>query len=129
MYYSQMISERIKFRLRVCGISVKKMLSDLDLSINTISELGKGKEISYVSFAHIAEYLNCSTDYLLGRTDQIDLNTGKSVDVDVNIGDNSANINIGYSPDDVALLNLINKMDLIDRSKLIFELSQKYYVK
>lgn len=126
MYYSQMIAERIKFRLKVCGISTKKMLSDLELNINTLSDLGKGKQMSYVSFAHIAEYLNCSTDYLLGRTDQVDLNTGKAVDVDVNIGDNSANITLGYSPDDVALLNLIHKMDLIDRSKLIFELSQRY---
>ena len=129
MYYSQLTAERIKYRLKVCGIPMKTMLSDLELGINTVSKLAKGDEISYVSFAHIAEYLNCSTDYLLGRTDQVDVNTGKAVDVDVNIGDNSANINIGYSPDDVALLNLIHKMDLIDRSKLIFELSQRYNVK
>lgn len=43
------------------------MLADLNMGINTISELSKGKQLSYLSFAKIADYLDCSVDYLLGR--------------------------------------------------------------
>ena len=45
------------------------MLADLNMGINTISELSKGKQLSYLSFAKIADYLDCSVDYLLGRAD------------------------------------------------------------
>ena len=43
------------------------MLADLNMGINTISELSKGKQLSYLSFAKISDYLDCSVDYLLGR--------------------------------------------------------------
>lgn len=39
------------------------------MNINAISEFGKGKQLSCISLAKIADYLDCSVDYLLGRTD------------------------------------------------------------
>lgn len=69
MQNSQLVAERIKSRIKELGKSVKVTLSDLGMGINTISELSKGKEISYARLADIAEYLNCSVDYLLGRVD------------------------------------------------------------
>lgn len=67
MYNSQEIALKIKSRLKLLGISSKKMLDDLGMGINTISEFAKGKQISYLSLAKIADYLGCSVDYLLGR--------------------------------------------------------------
>ena len=72
MYITQEIAERIKNRAKAKNITLKCMLSDCDLGINTISEFSKGKQLSCISFAKIADYLDCSTDYLLGRTDNLD---------------------------------------------------------
>lgn len=67
MYISQEVAERIKSTLKSQNKSTKSMLADLNMGINTISELSKGKQLSYLSFAKIADYLDCSVDYLLGR--------------------------------------------------------------
>lgn len=69
MYVTQEIANRIKKQLKNQHKTSKDMLSTLNMGINTISELAKGKQMSCISLAHIADYLNCSVDYLLGRTD------------------------------------------------------------
>ena len=55
------------------------MLSDLGFGINLISQLAHGQEISSINLAKIADYLNCSVDYLLGRTDVIEVNRDGNV--------------------------------------------------
>lgn len=74
MYITQNIANRIKSRLKSQHISMKTMLSDLDMGINSISEFSKGKQMSCISLARIADYLDCSVDYLLGRTDNPEVN-------------------------------------------------------
>lgn len=74
MYITQDIANRIKSRLKSQRISTKEMLSDLDMGINAISEFAKGKQMSCITLARIADYLNCSVDYLLGRTDNSEVN-------------------------------------------------------
>ena len=74
MYITQDIASRIKTRLKESGAPMKKMLADLDLGINAISEFAKGKQLSCITLARIADYLNCSVDYLLGRTDNPEIN-------------------------------------------------------
>ena len=69
MYVTQDIADRIKWRLKEKGIRTKDMLSDLNMGINAISEFAKGKQMSCIALARIADYLDCSVDYLLGRTD------------------------------------------------------------
>lgn len=49
-------------------------MADCELGINTVSQLSSGRVISYVSLALIAEHLDCSVDYLLGRTDNPEVN-------------------------------------------------------
>lgn len=74
MYITNDIAERIRERVSSQGKQIKVMLGDLNLGINTISEFAKGKQISCISLARIADYLDCSVDYLLGRTDNPDIN-------------------------------------------------------
>lgn len=74
MYVTQEIANRIKTQLKASGISTKVMLSDLEMGINSISEFSKGKQMSCISLARIADYLDCSVDYLLGRTDNPEVN-------------------------------------------------------
>ena len=44
------------------------MFAELDLSKGTLSNLRLGKKISADSLARIADYLDCSIDFLMGRT-------------------------------------------------------------
>ena len=74
MHDSYKITKCIKNRAKQQGTSQGEMLSECGLGINTISELSKGKQISYANFAKIADYLDCSVDYLLGRTDKPEIN-------------------------------------------------------
>lgn len=74
MYNTQDIANRIKLKLKEQHKATKDMLCVLDMGINSISEFSKGKQMSCISLARIADYLNCSVDYLLGRTDNPDVN-------------------------------------------------------
>lgn len=69
MYDTQSIAFIIKKTAKEKGITIKQLLENSHLNINTISELSKGKQISYLSFAAIADNLCVSVDYLLGRTE------------------------------------------------------------
>ena len=79
MYNSQEIAAKIKETAKKKGVIIKKMLSDLEINVNTISMLAKGREISYINFAKIAEYLNCSVDYLLGRINAPDISANDNI--------------------------------------------------
>lgn len=69
MYDVQSIASRIKKEAKTQKYKLSDMLKELGLGINAISQLSSGQEMSYLTFASIADYLNCSVDYLLGRTD------------------------------------------------------------
>lgn len=70
MYDSTMIVKKIKHLLLDKGISARTMLSELGMGVNTLNQLECGRAMSYLSFANIADFLDVSVDYLLGRTDK-----------------------------------------------------------
>ncbi|MDO5549038.1 MAG: helix-turn-helix transcriptional regulator [Eubacteriales bacterium] len=74
MYKSLNIAEAIKSRAKIQGVSLKDMLSELSLGSNTISHMRHDRMIAADSLARIADYLDCSVDYLLGRTDKPEIN-------------------------------------------------------
>ena len=74
MYITQDIAFRIKSTAKLKQITMKQLLSECNLNINAVSEFSKGKNLSCVSLAKIADYLDCSVDYLLGRTDNPEIN-------------------------------------------------------
>lgn len=74
MYTATLLSERIKSQAKTKGIRLKDMLLELDLNINTISQISDKKGLSCFPLARIADYLDCSVDYLLGRTDKPEVN-------------------------------------------------------
>lgn len=70
MYETSITVERIKFIAKQNGISVKTMLEDCGLNKNTLSSMqSRGSWLQSNNLAKIADYLNCSVDYLLGRVD------------------------------------------------------------
>ncbi len=69
MYNSQEIANRIKLMAKQQGKSVDELLESCKLGKNTVYKINRGADILTLNFAKIADYLNCSIDYLLGRTD------------------------------------------------------------
>lgn len=66
-YSSYDLAIKIKLMAKEKGIVIKIMLEDLELGSNTMSALYHGKMPSAESVARIADYLDCSMDYLMGR--------------------------------------------------------------
>ena len=69
MYTSHNLAIMIKKQAKQQKTVIKDMLSECELGSNTMSALYHGKSIAFDSLAKIADYLDCSGDYLLGRTD------------------------------------------------------------
>ena len=69
MYISQDVADRIKNLAQKKSISVKKLLSDIGLGFNTMSNM-RNSMPKADNLAKIADYLGCSVDYLLGRTEE-----------------------------------------------------------
>lgn len=69
MYNAQNTKDRIKQLCKLKKINVKQMLIDCSLGANAIQQINDTKGMASFSLAKIADYLNCSVDYLLGRTD------------------------------------------------------------
>lgn len=76
MYISANVAERIKSRAKEQEVSVKKLLEDVGLGFNTMSNM-KSSMPKADNLAKIADYLDCSVDYLLGRTDNPEINKSK----------------------------------------------------
>lgn len=73
MYNSADAADRIKALSKKRGVSVRKLLTDVGLGFNTMSNM-KTSMPKADNLAKIADYLDCSVDYLLGRTDVPELN-------------------------------------------------------
>lgn len=74
MYNAQELTSRIKNRAKEKNVLIRDMLSACDLSINAISQISDKKGLACFPLARIADYLDCSVDYLLGRTDNPEVN-------------------------------------------------------
>lgn len=128
MYNSQEIAQIIKKMAKERNITIKQLLENCNLNINTISELSKGKQISYINFAIIADNLGCSVDYLLGRTDAPQENTINNQNATITdsvqaikspVTINSSKENKDTDKDDEQLLEMIKSLNLVERSKII----------
>ena len=69
MYNSQETVNRIKFQAKKQNISINQLLSNCGLGKSTITKMSNGADILTHNFLKIANYLDCSVDYLLGKTD------------------------------------------------------------
>lgn len=69
MYNSHDLAIKIKTVAKIRNKVIKEMLVACELGSNTMSGLYHGKAIAFDSLGMIADYLDCSVDYLLGRTE------------------------------------------------------------
>lgn len=92
MYNSSETSIRIKKLAKEKGIQMIELQEKCGLSKNTIMQSGKSQEgMKAKNLYAIAEMLECSVDYLLGRTDNPNTTTGNNI--------NSVNIVNGSNGD------------------------------
>ncbi len=69
------ISTIIKTLCKFKGITISTLLSDCNLTKSFIYDLEKrATSPSCDKISRIADYFNCSVDYLLGRTDNPEVN-------------------------------------------------------
>lgn len=73
LYISNNVAERIKQTSKEKGIPLKKVLENAGLGFNTMSNM-KTSMPKADNLAKIADCLDCSVDYLLGRTDNPEIN-------------------------------------------------------
>lgn len=75
MYNSQEVANTIKSVAKTQNVTIGKMLSDCALSINTLSSMQSGGYYPRLeAICKIADYLKVSIDFLLGRTDNPNIN-------------------------------------------------------
>lgn len=74
MYTSHNLVSNIKSRAKERDVLIRDMLMCCELNINALNQISDKKGLSSFALAKIADYLDCSVDYLLGRTDNPDIN-------------------------------------------------------
>ena len=79
MYVSYEIAERIKKQANIKNINLQDVLKQCGLGKNAITHLYDNHMIKADSLAKIADVLNCSIDYLMGRTDIVEINKNNEI--------------------------------------------------
>ena len=118
------VANRIKELCKLKGSSVSKMLEVCNIRKSLIYDLEKRNASPSIEvIGQIADYLNCSVDYLFGRTDNPEVtynNHALSGDGGVAVAGGNANIAISdQQKEDTELLNLIKSLSLKKRVKII----------
>lgn len=105
-YNAVVTSDRIKAKAKEMGITISHLNLVCGLSENTIKRAGKSTEgMKAKNLFMIAETLDCSVDYLLGRTSEPDVHPSHA--------------DCSFSEEDIKLLSLIHSLDLVGKSKVI----------
>ena len=66
---------KLKYLRKKMGISQLKLAMDLNMNQNSVSRYENGeREADYATLIKFADYFNVSIDYLLGRTENPDIN-------------------------------------------------------
>lgn len=72
MHNAQEISKIVKATLKLQGKSTKAMLLECEMNKDTLHTMDKGSMLLADRLCRIADYLDVSIDYLMGRTDKQD---------------------------------------------------------
>lgn len=129
MYNSQDTYNRIRDMVKRTGISIKKLNEECSLSENAISSASKSQDgMKARNLYAISNCLDCSVDFLLGRTDnpQAHKSAGGGLvnnapikgDYNMNAGNINVNTSSSASYQD-ELNSLYSKLTLIQQAKLL----------
>ncbi len=134
MYTAQTTKERIK---KMCKTSIEQMLADCSLGPNAVRQINDNKGMASFSLAKIADYLECSVDYLLGRTDNPTSHITQAgstvnnapISGNFNSIGNSGSINVSTNEhtldeNEKALLEYYNALSPVDRAQLLLDIAK-----
>lgn len=123
MENTQIIAERIKTQAKIKNIPVKQILEHYSLGKNLINKLSNGSDVYSLNLLKIADYLGCSTDYLLGRVDTPNgtytINNQNTTVSGTQANVINGNINSKDNSDTQELLELIKSLPLVKRAEAI----------
>lgn len=117
MYNSSETSTRIRQLAKEKGIQMSELQEKCGLSKNTIMQSGKSQEgMKAKNLYAIAELLECSVDYLLGRTDNpnetnITVTDNKQTSL---TGNNSISVNSAVPNKDTLTEQFMQKFEQLD---------------
>lgn len=134
MYNAQTVRDRIEIRRKEKGISnLEIMLKELNIGKSTVWAMTDNKGIGCFALAKIADRLDCSTDYLLGRTN----NPNVAADTYINGNNNGVQaISNGHhssltvngtnskDKDTDELVDLVQSLPLIKKAEAIIYLNK-----
>lgn len=120
-YISSDISERIKKKLREFGVTAEQMLSELGMGKRTLQNY-KTSMPKADNLAYIADYLDCSVDYLLGRTDNPNIGENNINNFDTTINGTQANIIQGTEKDLDEIKAALSKLTSSKRHRAIADM-------
>lgn len=123
-YSPALTAERIRTIAHQKGISMSKLSGTCQLSKNTIKQSGNGIDgMKAKNLFLISEVLNCSVDYLLGRTDVKEVcsaplcyNNQNNMKID---GNNEVNINNNLSDTEKELHEIFQNLSYRKRIELM----------
>lgn len=130
MYTAQIIKDRVKEQQQLHKISNSdEMMKELGLGVNIIRQMSDKKGVSCFALATIADKLNCSVDYLLGRVDEPKTtfqNISSSNIINGSNGNNSPLTVNNNDTDDVTkeIVDLVKSLPLVERAKAIIYLNE-----
>ena len=109
LYILSNVVERIKTQAKIKKKSTTKMLENCDLSKNTLFSMNtRGSWILANNLAVMADYLDCSVDYLLGRTDNPE---SHKIQEKNTIASNDEQL--------AAVIDIYEKLDIIGKARLL----------
>lgn len=133
MYNSQETIFRIKQRAKEQGIAILDLQTKCDLGRNAISQAAKSQDgMKARNLFAIAEVLDCSVDYLLGRTDSPTVSGNNISNFDTTINGTQANIIQGAETDLDEIKVALSKLTSSNRHRAIadmLDLLEKYIEK
>ncbi len=106
------------------GLSASKVSADTGISTGNISDWKKGRSMpTAIKLDILANYLNCSVDYLLGRTDNPEIsqnysNNSISNSNNVAFGENSSVESAGGEMEK-EICDILSSLNLRERSELL----------
>ena len=122
MYNSQETIFRIKQRAKEQGIAILDLQAKCDLGRNAISQAAKSQDgMKARNLFAIAEVLNCSVDYLLGRTDNPTVSGNNISNVKTTITGTQANVIQETDTDLYEIKAILSKLSAIADFLYLFE--------
>lgn len=126
-YISFEIAERIKFVAKQKQKTISAMLESIGLGRNAMANL-KTSMPKADNIAKIADYLECSVDYLLGRTESPTINGNNNINQQYIGGNATANINTADSErgdaDAQELLKMIKNLSVVQKAEIILKINE-----